>query len=434
MPETRSAASPSALRKPFGRLPRWIAPPSPVAARVSAQALLYGIGSGSFLTTSAVFFTKVVGLSAATVGLGMTIAGIITFAAAAPLGRAADRVGPKTMWAVASLAEAICYLAYPEVRGFAAFLVVVTVLRLINAAGSAGYGAYSLNLYVGEERIAALANNRSALNAGFTIGAGLGALALGAGSDTAIRLLPLFVGVVILINAAVIFRLPDTAKPVLDRAQRKQRERQKRSSALRNRPFVAISVLGGVLSTNQVILSVVIPLWLVEDTNAPHLLLAGLFATNTIMAVTLQTVAARGSHTLPGAVRATYRSAVCFAASCVVVMFTHGTAEWLTIALVWLAHIILTGAELFQAAAGWGFTSLLSDPDRRGEYQGVNQVGQTIGSVWAPAVYTYLAMNWHTAGWLAIAAIVVLAAIATSPVAHAAERSLSRAVAGDLNL
>ncbi|MEE1838760.1 MFS transporter [Streptomyces sp. NPDC088190] len=401
-----------------------MAPPSSTAGRVSAQALVYGIGTGSFFTTNAVFFTKVVGLSAASVGLGLTIAGIVAFAAAVPLGRVADHVGPKAVWWAASLAEAVCYLAYPVARGFAAFLVVVTALKLINAAGSAGYGAYSLNLYTGEDRVAALAYNRSAMNAGFTIGAGLGALALATGSDTAIQLLPLFVGVVMLLNAAVIFRLPKSAKPVQPSAQSEGGEGRRWGGALRDRPFVAISVLGGVLSTNQVILSVVVPLWLVEETNAPRVLLALLLATNTFMVVTLQTMAARGTDTVPGAVRATYRSAACFAASCVVVVFTDGSAEWLTIVLVWLAHIILTGAELFQAAADWGFASLLSNPARRGEYQGVTQVGNAIGNVWAPAVYTYLAMNWHTIGWLTIAAIVVLAAIATPHAARAAERSL----------
>ncbi|NUK22487.1 MFS transporter [Streptomyces lunaelactis] len=407
-----------------------MAPPSPTAGRVSAQGLLYGLGTGSYLTTNAVFFTKIVGLSAASVGLGLTIAGIGAFLAAVPLGRAADRIGPKTVWALASLAEAACYLAYPAARGFSGFLVIVIALGLCNAAGSAGYGAYVLNLYTDKERIAGLAYNRSAVNAGFTIGAGLGGLALAAGSETAIRMLPLFVGVVMLINSAVIFRLPKAASPVQDPSQPEGRKHRKWGGALTNRPFFALSVLGGVLSTNQVILFVVIPLWLVEDTNAPRVLLAVLLATNTLMTVALQTMTARGTDTLSGAIRATYRSAACFVASCVIVVFTDGSVEWLTIALVWLAHVVLTGAELFQAAAGWGFTALLSDPARRGEYQGVNQVGHTIGTVWAPAAYTYLAMNWHMSGWLTIAAIVTLAAVATPSVARAAERSLGKALAG----
>ncbi|MDY0810600.1 hypothetical protein [Kitasatospora purpeofusca] len=142
-----------------------MAPPSPTAGRVSAQALVYGLGTGSFFTTNAVFFTEVVGLSAAKAGLGMTIAGTLAVTVAVPLGRLADRIGPRTVGAAASLAESVCYFAYPAARGCAAFLAVVITLGAINVAGSAGYGAYSLNLYTGEERIAALAYNRSALNA-----------------------------------------------------------------------------------------------------------------------------------------------------------------------------------------------------------------------------------------------------------------------------
>ncbi len=53
----------------------------------------------------------------------------------------------------------------------------------------------------------------------------------------------------------------------------------------------------------------------------------------------------------------------------------------------------VTGAELFQSAGHWGFMSELSDPQRRGEYQGASQLGGTAGSVWAPALFTFLAMD-----------------------------------------
>ena len=50
-------------------------PPSPLAGRLSVQSLLFALGEGTFMTGSAVFFTQIVGLSAAQVGLGLTIAG-----------------------------------------------------------------------------------------------------------------------------------------------------------------------------------------------------------------------------------------------------------------------------------------------------------------------------------------------------------------------
>ena len=88
--------------------------------------------------------------------------------------------------------------------------------------------------------------------------------------------------------------------------------------------------------------------------------------------------------------------------------------------------VAVTGAELFSSAGDWGLQAELSDPARRGEYQGVTQLGYTLGSVWAPAAYTYLAMEWGTPGWLVIGGIVVLATIAMKPSAGAAERFLQR--------
>lgn len=43
----------------------------------------------------------------------------------------------------------------------------------------------------------------------------------------------------------------------------------------------------GVLNTRPVLLNVVIPLWLVEETDVPWVLLAWLFGTNTVMCVFL---------------------------------------------------------------------------------------------------------------------------------------------------
>ena len=48
--------------------------------------------------------------------------------------------------------------------------------------------------------------------------------------------------------------------------------------------------------------------------------------------------------------------------------------------------------------------------------------------MWAPAAYTFLAMEWGAQGWLVIAGIIVLAAIGIHPAARAAERYLEREI------
>ena len=65
-------------------------------------------------------------------------------------------------------------------------------------------------------------------------------------------------------------------------------------AAWRNVGFVVLAACNGVLSSNQVLLNVVVPLWLVERTDAPPVLLAWLFGTNTVLAVLLQVRASRG--------------------------------------------------------------------------------------------------------------------------------------------
>ena len=200
-------------------------------------------------------------------------------------------------------------------------------------------------------------------------------------------------------------------------------------AALRNRGFLVMSTFDGVLSTHQVLLNVVIPLWLVQETDAPRELLALLFGTNTVMAVALQVAAARGVADVTSSLRAQRRGAFFFVLSCAIVLVTHDTVGWVTIALVWLGHVTVTGAELYQSAGQWGLQAELSDPDRRGEYQGVANLGYTMGTVWAPAAFTFLAMEVGTWGWLSIAAIVVLAALAVALLVGASKRR-DRSAAG----
>jgi len=406
---------------------RRVLPPTPLARRLAAQSILYAVGEGFFLTGSAVFFTHIVGLTAAQVGLGLTIAGVVTFFFAVPLGRLADRVGPQRMWALGALAEAVLYLGWPWISGFGAYVGMMIVLQIVGGAGGAGRGAYTLGIFSGEERIRSLAFMRSALNIGFTLGALLAGLALATNSDSVIRMVPLVTAAVLGLNALLISRLPSTSTDEAPVA----RKQLITPGALRNKGFLALNVCDGVLSTNQVLLNVVIPLWLVQETDAPRVLLAWLFGTNTVLAVLLQVSASRGAETVPGALRAARVSAAFFVLSCLIVLVTHDTIGWVTIALVWLGHVTVTGAELFQSAGHWGLVAELSDPDRRGEYQGAARLGGTVGSVWAPAAYTFLAMNWGTPGWLLIGVIVVLAATGIHPATRAAERFLQADHSGD---
>jgi MFS family permease len=410
-------------------VPTWLTrllPDSGVARRLSIQSVLYAFGDGVFTTGNAVYFTQIVGLSAAQVGLGLSLSGLAVLALSVPMGRVADRYGARRMWAVGALLEALLYLSYPFIHGFPPFLLLLTAFSIVATVGGAGRGAYTIGIFPREERVRNQAFLRAALNIGFTLGALGGGLALATDSHDVIRMVPVFSALVLATNAFLITRLPD-ALGTIETAPSETAPEEPATSpkALKNRGYVVTSVLSGIAGTHWILLLVVIPLWLVERTDAPHWVLAWLFGTNTVLAVLFQVPAARGMNTVGGALRGVRLATGFMVASCAIVAVTGDTIGWVSVVLLLIGHMTVTGAELFESAATWGFMAELSDPYRRGEYQGVWSLGGRITNILGPATYTWLALNHGTLGWVVIATTIVLAAALLHPAVRSAERFLA---------
>ena len=411
-------------------LMRYMRPPSPLAGRLSVQSLLFALGEGTFMTGSAVFFTQIVGLSAAQVGLGLTLAGVASFLAAVPMGKLVDRIGPKKAWAVSSVGQAAMFSVWPFITDFQGYLAMAVGMEVIGSLGGAAYGAYTIDVLPPAERVKSRAYMYSALNVGFTLGSLVGGIALAFDSDEVLRAVPWFTAGVFLVNAVAVSRLPRASHDMRTAEDRKVKVPG--PGPLRNWGWLLTTFFTGVLWTNQVLLNIVIPLWLVTETDAPRVLLAFLFGTNTVMCIFLQMAASRGVKDVPTALKAVRISATFFVVSCVITLATHDTVGWVTIALVWLGHVTVTGAELYLSAGSWSFEAELMDPRQRGAYQGAAELSGTAGKVWAPALYTFLAMSWGASGWLVIAGIIVVATVLLHPSTRLARRFLEQHVPADV--
>ncbi len=408
----------------FATLARQARPPSPLAGRLAAQSLLFALGEGAFMTGSAVFFTQIVGLSMAEVGLGLTIAGIAAFIAAYPMGKIVDRFGPKKCWAVSAAGQAGLFTLWPLIDSFQGYVAMAVVMEVVGSLGGSAYGSYTIDVLPPDERVKSRAYMYSALNLGFTLGAATGGIALSFDSDRVLEAVPWFTALAFLVNAAAVLRLPNASHD--DKSVEERKVKVPGPGPLRNVGWMTSTFFVGVLWTNQVLLNLVIPLWLVNETDAPHVLLAFLFGTNTVMCIFLPMAAARSVKDIGSALRAIRISCVFFVVSCAITAYTHDTVGWVTIALVWLGHVTVTGAELYLSAASWSFEAELMDPRRRGEYQGAAELSGTLGKVWAPALFTLLAMDYGTTGWLVIAGIIVVATAGLHRTAPVAQRFLER--------
>ncbi|HEX4191152.1 MAG TPA: MFS transporter [Marmoricola sp.] len=400
---------------------RRLIPPTVTSRRLATQSMLFSTGEGAFNTGSAVFLTQVVGMSASRVGLAITITGVAEFLFAYPAGRVVDRFGPKRVWTVSTWGRGACFVALPFVGSFDQYLLVGLLFALTGSAGHSSNQAYVLDALPTKERIETQAYLYSALNVGFTLGAIIGGVSLAFNDISIVRWTPLLAAALMVTNGWWISRLPQAPHDLLV-ASGETRERPPGPGPLRNIGWILVTFFNGVLWTNQVLLNIVIPLWLVKETDAPHVLLAFLFGTNTVLCIFLPAYTSKGVRNLGDAMRYVWISTAFFVGSCLITMVTHSTVGLLTVLLVWLGHVTVTGAELFISGASWSFQAELMDPRRRGEYQGVGDVTRTLGSMWAPALYTLLAISWGSGGWLIIGGIIVAASALMMPSVKLAAR------------
>ncbi len=396
---------------------RDVVPPAGLTRALAVQAMVYAVGTGLFQAGSAVFFTRALGLSPAQVGLGLSLAAGASLLGTVPLGGLTDRYGPQRVWIVCLLLDAALFAAYPFVGGFAGFLAVVIALAVTGAATGVARQVYSINVLRPEERVTAMAYQRSSLNVGFGIGALISGLVLAVDTIWAYRLMVWFIAVVFLVTAGFVRRLPRL--PEVTRTA----EPMSRLAVLRDRPFMTVALLSGLLTAHQTLYLTVMPLWILTHTDAPKTIIAGLVLLNTVLIVLFQVRASRGADDAPGAARASRRGAVLIALFCLVLPISGAPRGALTVVALVAAATLLILAELIESAGAWGLTATLPPAAQRGAYVGAFGLGSQLQFLIAPAGLTALGVSTGGWGWYPAAAVFTLVGLAIVPAVTRAERT-----------
>ncbi len=387
--------------------------------------LVSTVGTGLFVTSSVLYFTRVVGLPVVQVGAGLTVAGLVGLLAGIPVGRLADRRDPRQVQLVTLLLMAVTMACYVFVDNFAVFAVVATVDMLAASASNAARGG--LIHRVGGDRPAAF---RSMLRAISNIGISLGALVAGVAIqlDTrpAYQVLVLLNAFSFVVCAVVYLRLPRYA-PVPAPPQ------VRRSQAVRDWPFVAFTAVNGVMSLQYFVLSLPLPIWIAEHTTAPLWTVAAVTLINTVMCVFLQVkVGARVDTTARGS--AAMRTAgLVFLVSCALMAVIADVPVWATAALVVTAVVVHTLAEMWHASATFALGFDLAPAHAQAQYQGLVHVGFGVAQAIAPITLMSLCIGLRQPGWLVLGGVFAAVGLLCGPVTRWAERTRPVYAAGELH-
>ncbi len=372
------------------------------------RLLLWGrgvsaLGDGLWFTLWAIYFTRVVGLSATAVGIGMAIAAGVGLASVIPLGALADRYNARTILLVITVAQAFAMASYLLVDAFAGFLLATIVFVGLTNGGQAVRTALVAGLVTDNAaRVTALARLRVAQHVGYAAGAGAGALVL-----TADRL-PVYQGAVV-VNAVTFGVLAVlTAFVPAGRTERPARRAARR--ALRDRPYVAVVSTTAVLAMCWAMLSTGLPLWIAGSTSLPLGLSGIVVIISSVGIAALQIPASRFARTPEQAARTAVWSGLALAASCVLVSITGPLAGAVGVTVIVAAAALHLTGELGYVSAGWGLSVNLMAEDARGAYQAVSQTATATVQMFAPAVFTLALDGLGAAGWLLIGTIFALVA------------------------
>jgi MFS family permease len=383
----------------------------------SAATFVYSIGSGVYLTASVLYFTQAIRLSASEVGAGLSIAGLLSLGAGIGAGYLADHHSPRAVYFATLAVRATATAGFVLADSFPSFLLMVCIAT---AAHAAGLGARSpiIRRHGGSRPQEFRAYLRALTNVGISIGALLAGLAVAADTRAAYDLLVLGNAASFVAAAALLFLLP--------RQEPYRSPPGPRWIALRDRPYLTLTALDGVMSIQFRVLTVAVPLWLVEATTAPHWLVSVTMFVSTMLVIALQVPTSRSVTSPSAGGRAYRRAGLIFLMSCSVISLAANGSPWAAAGVLMAGVVIHTIGELWHSAGNFELSFALAPKHATGQYLGAYAMGDGVAEALGPSLLVALCITLGQPGWFIIGALFALTGFVVPAVTRWAIRGFER--------
>ncbi|TGN75602.1 MFS transporter [Streptomyces bauhiniae] len=390
--------------------PREYIPATAAGRSFAVTSLINAIGTGLYLAGSAVFFVRSVGLTAAQVGLGLAVSGVVGFLTTVPIGALADRFGARPTLVVLQLWRAGGFVALAFAEGMVSFTVVSCCLAAAEAATQPMTQAVASATTEGTDRTRTMAIVRTV---GFSLGALLAAPLLAADRVWTYRGIVLGTAAAFVLSAAMLSRVRTVTAATV----------QKKVNPLaalrdfRDWRYLLLTALNGVLNLHTTILLVGLSLWALQATEVPVGFLPVLILINTLMSIVLQVSISRLVDREGGAERALRLGGLALTACCLALAVAGAPSSAAVAGAVLLAAcVLLTFGEMWQAVGSWELSYDFAPEDRKGVYLSVFSLGNTGRRIVGPALITGGVLAAGPAGWIALGAVFGVAGLLVTPV------------------
>ncbi|GAA1659109.1 MFS transporter [Glycomyces endophyticus] len=394
---------------------RWLGelvPPRGPVRRFAVATLCKSAGAGLFMVAGALYFTRIVDLGAAQVGLGIAAGSLLAMALMIPAGRAADRLGGKPSYTAVLGLAAAAMLAFAFVDGFGAYLAVMAVYLVADKAlgGITGLVVHGLGLDGGTDRVLIRSYLRAAGNTGISLGSLAAGVVLFVDTAAAYRIM-IAATAVLLATAAVLAAsvpVPRTASEPVRRSPRR---------VLRDRVYLLVTATTGVTSLQYHVLAFAIPLWVAQWTEAPLWTASVVLIVNTLIVIGLQVRVGARVRTVPEAGDAARTAGVLLAAGCLVVMASAAVPALAAVAVLLVWTVVHSVAEMLHAASDFCLSFELAPDDAQGEYQAAFALGDSLAHAAGPALLAVTVLAHPYWAWPALGALLLASTLATRAIA-----------------
>ena len=371
-----------------------------------AGMLVDAVGTGMYVPFSLVFFQHVTGLPLTTIGMVLTVAGIVAMSAMPVGGWAVDRYGARRVRLVLYVVRGLGFLAFPLGTTLPAFALIATFTAAGSQAFPATQSALIGELADGPDRDRLLALTRSVNNAGLGAGSMIAAALVALGGDQG------FLAAAWL-NAATFFLAALFALRIRDgREGRNAAERRKAGyrAVLADRPYAGLTAANFLIALGYAALSLLVPVYAVRLGLSASV--AGpLFAVNTVLCAFAGVPVGKLSRRFARRTRVAAVGGLLFAVSFLgFALLDHAPRQALLAGLFALL-ILYTIGELVHSPSAGALSVNAAPLATRGRYLAAYQFSWALSQALAPSLFTALLAADARLPWLVLAASTTAGAV-----------------------